>query len=166
MMDHVETANQSKLGQARASISDLLSRAQARARDAALTYHGALLPAEAHTLMMLAPQARLIDVRARAEWDLVGIIPNSLQLEFLTYPGWQRNPHFVQQLTQLVDKEALAMFICRNGKRSHRAAEAAVQAGFLECYNVLQGFEGERDKTTQHRSLGGWKNADLPWIQN
>lgn len=113
------------------TISEILTRAQQRAQQAKLPYHGALTPQEAHLLLTQAPNAKLVDVRSRAEWDLVGAIPGSLQLEFLTYPGWQPNPHFLTQLQQMADREALTLFICRNGTRSHRAAEAAAQAGFL-----------------------------------
>ena len=148
------------------SISEILTRAQARAQQANLPYHGALTPQEAHLLLTLAPQAKLVDVRARAEWDLTGVIPGSVQVEWQTYPGWHLNPYFPQQLKQLVDHEALAMFICRSGGRSHKAAEAAAQAGFLECYNILEGFEGDRDKVSQQRNLNGWKKAGLPWVQS
>ena len=149
-----------------ASISEILARAQARAQQANLPYHGALTPQEAHLILTLAPESKLVDVRSRAEWDLVGAIPGSLQLEFLTYPGWHANPHFLAQLQQLVDREVLVMFICRNGTRPHKAADAAVQAGFLECYNVLEGFEGDRDKAAQRRNLNGWRNAGLPFVQS
>ena len=148
------------------SISDILARAQERAQQANLPYHGALTPQEAHILLTRAPQAKLVDVRARAEWDLTGVIPGSVQVEWQTYPGWHPNPYFVQQLKQLVDHEALAMFICRSGGRSHKATEAAAHAGFLECYNVLEGFEGDRDKVTQQRNINGWKKAGLPWAQS
>ncbi|MHB1232778.1 MAG: rhodanese-like domain-containing protein [Burkholderiales bacterium] len=148
------------------SISAVLARAQERAQQANLPYHGALTPQEAHLLLTLAPQAKLVDVRARAEWDLTGVIPGSVQVEWQTYPGWHPNPYFIQQLEQLVDKEALLMFICRSGGRSHKAAEAAARAGFLECYNILEGFEGDRDKVTQQRNINGWKKAGLPWVQS
>ena len=149
-----------------ASISEILARGQARATPANLPYHGALTPQEAHLILTLAPQAKLVDVRARAEWDLTGVIPGSLQVEWQTYPGWHPNPYFVQQLKQMADSEALTLFICRTGGRSHKAAEAAVQAGFLACYNILEGFEGDRDKVAQRRNINGWKNADLPWVQS
>lgn len=148
------------------TISEILARGQERAKQANLPYHGALTPQEAQLILSQAPQAKLVDVRSRAEWDLVGVIPNSVQVEWLTYPGWQPNPNFLLQLKQWVDHEALTLFICRNGARSHKAAEAAVQAGFLECYNVLEGFEGDRDKTTQQRNINGWKNAGLPYVQS
>lgn len=148
------------------SISEILARGQERAKQTNLPYHGALTPQEAHHILTLAPQAKLVDVRARAEWDLVGMIPGAVQIEWFSYPGWHPNPNFIRQLKQLVDHEVLTLFICRNGARSHKATEAAAQAGFLECYNVLEGFEGDRDKAAQQRTMNGWKNAGLPWVQN
>ena len=57
------------------------------------------------------------------------------------------------------------MFLCRSGHRSHDAAIVATQAGFLECYNVLEGFEGDKDALQHRNSVGGWRVAGLPWIQ-
>jgi rhodanese-related sulfurtransferase len=147
-------------------IHEILARAQERARQANLPYEGALTPVEAWTLLRVAPQVRLVDVRSRAEWDLVGSIPGAVQIEWQTYPGWHANPYFLEQLAQAVDRESLVMFICRSGSRSHRAAEAATRAGWLDCYNVLEGFEGDRDKVTQQRNVNGWKKAGLPWVQS
>jgi rhodanese-related sulfurtransferase len=57
------------------------------------------------------------------------------------------------------------MFICRSGGRSHQAANAATQAGYPDCYNVLQGFEGDKDAAGHRNTLGGWRAAGLPWVQ-
>ena len=148
------------------TISEILAQAQDRARQAHLPYQGALTPTEAHAILTMAPQAKLVDVRARAEWDLAGIIPGAAQIEWQTYPGWHLNPYFMQQFKQMVDPEALVMFICRSGGRGHKAAEAAMQAGYSECYNVIEGFEGDRDKVSQQRNINGWKKAGLPWMQS
>jgi rhodanese-related sulfurtransferase len=148
------------------AIREILARAQERAKQANLPYEGALTPSEAWEVLQHAPNVKLVDVRARAEWDLVGAIPGSLQIEWQTYPGWHPNPYFVQQLKQAVDAESLVVFICRSGARSHKAAEAATQAGYLDCYNVIEGFEGDRDKVTQQRNVNGWKKAGLPWVQS
>lgn len=148
-------------------LTEILSNAQQRARASGLPYEGQLTPEEAAEVLSLAPGSRLIDVRSRAELDLVGYIPGAVQVEWMTYPGWHPNPHFLNQLKQAVDTEALTLFICRNGQRSHRAAEAATMAGYRDCYNVLEGFEGELDKDTGQRGKhGGWKNRGLPWKQN
>ncbi len=76
------------------------------------------------------------------------------------------NPHFLAQLEQQVEKEVLVLFICRSGARSSSAAILATQAGYADCYNVLEGFEGDKN-TDQHRNaLNGWRIAKLPWIQS
>jgi rhodanese-related sulfurtransferase len=57
------------------------------------------------------------------------------------------------------------MFICRSGARSHSAAEAAVSAGFTQSYNVLEGFQGDKDPERHRDTIGGWRVAGLPWYQ-
>ena len=57
------------------------------------------------------------------------------------------------------------MFLCRSGVRSIGAAAAATEAGYNSCYNVLEGFEGDKDANGQRNHIGGWRKAGLPWIQ-
>jgi rhodanese-related sulfurtransferase len=149
-----------------ASISEILAAARERARRLDLPYSGALTPTEAHELLQHAPGARLVDVRTRAELDWVGRIPGAVEVEWLGYPGNQLNPHFAQQLKQQVDPESLTMFICRSGARSHAAAIAATRLGYAESYNVLEGFEGDKDSEGHRNRLGGWRRAELPWSQS
>jgi rhodanese-related sulfurtransferase len=147
-------------------LTEILTSAQQRAKSSDLPYEGALTPEEASEVLNLAPGSRLIDVRSRAELDLVGDIPGAMHVEWMTYPGWHPNPHFLNHLKQSINTEALALFICRNGQRSHRAAEAATLAGFRDCYNVLEGFEGDLNPATGHRSeTNGWKTRGLAWTQ-
>lgn len=144
-------------------LTELLNTAQTRARELGLPYAGALTPKEAHEVWNLAPGAKLVDVRTRAEWDWVGRIPGAEQIEWMTYPGNQPNTNFLAQLKHQVDPETLVMFICRSGVRSHNAACLANQAGYAECYNVLEGFEGDKDAAGHRGSVGGWRHAGLPW---
>ena len=58
------------------------------------------------------------------------------------------------------------LFICRSGARSAAAASAMTQAGYTSCWNVAQGFEGDRDAVGHRASVGGWKAAGLPWVQS
>jgi rhodanese-related sulfurtransferase len=148
------------------SLSDILENAKARAEEDGLPYIGALLPAEAAELLKKAPGAKLVDVRTRAEWDYVGRIPGAVQIEWQTYPGGQPNPAFLTQLEAQVDPEALVMFICRSGARSHAAAAAAAQNGYTQAFNVLEGFEGDKDAAGHRNSVGGWRVAGLPWVQS
>ncbi len=147
-------------------LTEILTHAQQRALATGLPYEGALTPDEAAAVLELAPGSRLIDVRSRAELDLAGDIPGAVHVEWMSYPGWHPNPHFLSQLKQSADPEALTLFICRNGHRSHRAAEAATLTGWRSSYNVLEGFEGDINPATGHRNeINGWKNRGLPWTQ-
>ncbi|MBX3686770.1 MAG: rhodanese-like domain-containing protein [Rhodocyclaceae bacterium] len=147
-------------------LNDLLTLAHRRASDMDLPYAGALTPSEAFEVLKLAPGAKLVDVRTRAELDWVGRVPDAVEIEWQTYPGGQPNPSFVSQLTHQVDKEALVLFLCRSGGRSDGAARLALEAGYTNCYNVLEGFEGDKDARGQRNHIGGWRRAGLPWIQS
>lgn len=146
---------------------EILQAARERARTLGLPYEGALLPQEAHELLQLMPRAKLVDVRTRAEWDWVGRIPGALEIELLGYPGNRPNPSFVPELERAVDmdKNDPLLFICRSGGRSHNAAMLAHQAGY-EAYNVLEGFEGDKDAAGHRSTKGGWRAAGLPWVQS
>jgi rhodanese-related sulfurtransferase len=144
-------------------MENIKQRARARAEKLNLSYAGALLPAEAHALMQAG--ARLVDVRTRAELDYVGRVPGSEAIQWNTYPEGQRNPAFLEQLAEAVGKDEPVMFLCRSGVRSHHAAAAATQAGWRECYNILEGFEGDKDAEHHRNSVNGWKVARLPWVQ-
>jgi rhodanese-related sulfurtransferase len=148
------------------NISAILEQAQHRGNQAKAPYSGALLPSEAYQILQLAPGAKLVDVRSKAELDFVGRIPNAVEIEWATYPGMKPNPHFLASLEQQVDKESLVMFLCRSGARSHNAAVTAEQAGFNEVYNIVEGFEGDKDKSEQRNKLNGWRAKGLPWVQS
>jgi rhodanese-related sulfurtransferase len=152
-----------KEGYTMGTLSEILSRAKQRAKEQGLPYAGCLTPAEAHQALQLTPAAKLVDVRSRPELDLVGKIPGAVHIEWSFYPDWKPNPDFTSQLEKQVDREGLLMFICRTGGRSNHAATTAAKAGFAECYNVLEGFEGEADPSGQRGKINGWKMAGLPW---
>jgi rhodanese-related sulfurtransferase len=148
------------------SPQDIISRAKQRGQTMHLPYAGALLPAEAYALMQQVPGAQLIDVRTQAEWDYVGHVPESVLIEWNSYPSGIRNPAFLSQLQAEVQKsEAPMMFLCRSGVRSHQAAQAATQAGYSNSYNILEGFEGDKDAQSHRNTVGGWRFAGLPWVQ-
>ena len=149
-----------------AGIEDILNAARQRARQKGLPYEGALLPTEAHTLLQQQPGARLVDVRSRAELDFVGRVPGSVEIEWKSYPGMLPNARFLEQLAQLVPQDATVMFLCRSGARSHDTATVATQAGYRDAYNVLEGFEGDRDANGQRNTVGGWRARGLPWVQS
>jgi rhodanese-related sulfurtransferase len=147
-------------------IGEIRKTAQERARKIGLSYEGALLPNEAFQVWRGISGAQLVDVRSKAEFDWIGRIPGAVEIEFSFYPGNVRNPGFLAQLEAMVDKNAPVMFLCRSGGRSHNAAMLATQAGYRECYNVLEGFEGDRDTSGHRNTVGGWRAAGLPWQQS
>jgi rhodanese-related sulfurtransferase len=147
-------------------IDQILKIARKRAQEMGLPYTGALLPREAYEIWRAGGGARLVDVRTRAEWDYVGRIPGAVEIEYLTYPGGRPNPAFAAELERHVDKESPVLFICRSGGRSHHAAVLAKQAGYAAAYNVLEGFEGDRNEQGHRNTTGGWRFAGLPWTQS
>ena len=144
-------------------MDDIKQRARERAQKLKLPYAGALLPAEAHALMRSG--AKLVDVRTAPELQYVGSVPGSDAIEWNSYPEGRRNPEFLEQLAARVGKDQPVMFLCRSGARSHHSAIAATQAGWQEAYNVLEGFEGDKDADHHRNTVGGWRKAGLPWIQ-
>lgn len=146
------------------TLNDILAAAHQRALDNHLPYAGSLTPAEAQQILETATSAKLVDVRTRPELELVGRIPGASHIEWAYYPDMRLNPDFINQLSQQVDTESVVMFICRTGGRSHNAAAVATQAGYTNCYNVLEGFEGATEPSTGQRGkINGWKVAGLPW---
>jgi rhodanese-related sulfurtransferase len=145
-------------------MEELLRKARERGRQFGLVYAGALFPVEAYALMQEG--AALVDVRTRPELEFVGAIPGAIWIEWNVYPDNRRNPDFLAELARQVPKDVPVMFICRSGGRSHHAAIAATQAGWQEAYNVLEGFEGDKDAQGHRNSVGGWRKAGLPWVQS
>ena len=146
-------------------LTEILSLARQRGEALGLPYAGALTPPEAYELLQLAPGAKLVDVRTRAEWDWVGRVSGAVEIEWNQYPGGVRNPNFLAELKRQVDPEAMVMFLCRSGVRSDGAARLATEAGYSACFNILEGFEGDKDANGHRNTVGGWRKAGLPWIQ-
>ena len=147
------------------TIDALLERARARAHALDAPYAGSLDPSDAWALLQHDAAARLVDVRSRAEWEFVGRVPGAIEIEWKSWPGMVPNAAFLEALATKVDRAAPLLFLCRSGGRSHDAALAATAAGFTACYNVLQGFEGDRDDAAHRNTVGGWRAAGLPWNQ-
>ena len=148
------------------STNDILERA--RERGNGLPYAGAVTPQEAHELIRSNPSVRLIDVRTNAERDWVGRVAiDDAQhgaVQWSTYPGGVPNPEFVQQLSQVANKDDVLLFLCRSGVRSRHAAKLATENGFANSFDILEGFEGDKDAEGHRKTVGGWCKAGLPWV--
>lgn len=148
------------------SVESILERAQQRARQLGLPYRGALMPTEAYAISQSVEGAGIVDVRTRAELDWVGRVPGAVLIEWNHYPGGVRNARFAEELKLAVERtDAPVMFLCRSGNRSHFAAAVAAQLGYSAAFNILEGFEGDKDPQGHRNTLGGWRVAGLPWIQ-
>lgn len=161
--------NQTPLTPSAASTADaalLLSTARERAQAAGLAYAGCLYPQEAWSLVE-AGVARLVDVRTVEERKFVGHVPGSLHVAWQSGTALLRNPRFLRELEgKAGGKDAVIVLLCRSGKRSAAAAEAATRAGFSQVFNVLEGFEGDLDEQNRRGDVGGWRHHRLPWQQD
>ena len=137
-----------------------------------MAYAGDVAPDDAWRILEEDPRAVLIDVRTDAEWAYVGSPDLSklgkavVRLSWQEFPEMEINPNFVDQLNAAgVEKDQTLLFICRSGARSKSAALAMTEAGFPECHNVAEGFEGDRDSGGHRGMANGWKQRRLPWVQ-
>ncbi len=148
-------------------VSDILSTAHERAQDGHLPYAGAVTPQEAYALLQSDSNIKLVDVRTNAERDWVGrvAIPESqhVAVQWSLYPGGTPNPAFLEQLLQAAAADATLLFLCRSGIRSRHAAKLATDNGYRHCYDILEGFEGDKDTESHRKTVSGWCKAGLPW---
>ena len=142
--------------------------AAARARNHPLPYAGAITPQEAHALLTDDPSVKLVDVRTAAERDWVGRVnlpeAQHLAVQWTTYPDGVQNPDFMQQLATKADQGDVLLFLCRSGVRSRHAAKLATEHGYRHCFDILQGFEGDKDGDGHRKTVSGWCQAGLPWL--
>ena len=130
-----------------------------------LPYAGAVPPQLAWELFS-SGEVVLVDVRTTEERKFVGHVPGSQHVAWATGTALTRNPRFVRELEVKVGKQATILLLCRSGKRSALAAQAAATAGFTRVFNILEGFEGEIDASKQRGSKDGWRFHQLPWVQD
>jgi rhodanese-related sulfurtransferase len=89
---------------------------------------------------------------------------------------------YVEELNKFFDEEVVRQFspddtiiiMCRSGSRSesaweeleeptHPACKRLEELGFYSIYNMLEGFEGGKDKCGYRTLDEGWKNKGLPY---
>ena len=148
------------------STDDILD--QARTRADGLPYAGAVTPQEAFALVQNDPRVKLVDVRTNAERDWIGrvAIPDRQHgaVQWSLYPGGALNPDFGGQLQQVAEQHDVLLFLCRSGVRSRHAARVATELGYKNSFDILEGFEGDRDADGHRKTVGGWCKAGLPWV--
>ncbi|NMM28728.1 MAG: rhodanese-like domain-containing protein [Glaciimonas sp.] len=147
---------------------DILAVARQRGAEQSFPYAGAVTPEEAFALLQANIKVKLIDVRTNAERDWVGKVDiNDLQhaaVQWNIYPGGSPNSDFLAQLQQVAGKDSILLFLCRSGVRSRHAAKLATENDYLHCFNILEGFEGNKNADGHRKTVGGWCHAELPWL--
>ena len=151
-------------------ISNLpaLKEAAAQAAAQGLSFAGSIPPQEAWQLVEQG-LALLVDVRTAEERKFVGHVPGSAHVPWATGTALSRNPRFVRELTALLARQpqpAIALLLCRSGKRSTLAAQEAAKAGLAHVFNISEGFEGELDEAQHRGRTDGWRVHGLPWQQD
>jgi rhodanese-related sulfurtransferase len=139
-------------------------------------FAGDLSVEDAYAILAEDQRATLVDVRTQPEWQFVGVPDlaafgkTAIFREWQVYPAMEVAADFVPGLVEELegrgaDKNSPVLFICRSGARSRSAAIALTRAGWANCYNIADGFEGPLDKERRRGAVGGWQARGLPWTQ-
>lgn len=146
------------------ALQAIFDAAAARARAKNAPMGGLLTPAEAW-LLMEAGAIDIVDTRTLAERDLIGYVPGTRHIEWYDYPAKVLNTRFLDELREQVPEDRPVAFLCRSGVRSHHAAALATASGYKSAFNIVEGFEGDKNAQGQRR-LNGWQMAGLRWKQD
>ena len=147
-----------------ADASRILDIARTRFDATEGAYAGAVTPPEAWHLYKQG-RARLVDVRTAPEVRYVGCVPGALHVEWHG-ADTEHVERFVHDLKAVVRPDETVLLLCRSGVRSHHAARVARNAGYQSVFNVMEGFEGQRNHAQQRGFVDGWRSHGLPWIQD
>jgi rhodanese-related sulfurtransferase len=124
-----------------------------------------ILPEKAYE-MLKNPQTYLVDVRSIAEYVFIGHPKMAYNIPLMFWSEEKQelvpNDHFIQDLKSRFKEDHVLIFMCRSGGRSLRATKQAKQEGFINVYNLKEGFEGEKD-SQGYRTVNGWKERGLPY---
>ncbi len=114
-----------------------------------------ILSIEAYDMLNTVPDTYLIDVRTRAEYQLVGhpfkayLFPYMFWTDNLakqddtyTYQLVPQNKAFVEEISKVFKKTDNLLIMGRDGTRSRLAAKDLLAAGFKNVFDVVDGFEG------------------------
>ena len=139
---------------------------------AADIYAGDVTSVEAMEILKRETRAVLLDVRTDAESVFVGhpdlscVGREPVLVSWQTFPGMTPNDGFLEMVQQKIpDRNAPVLLLCRSGQRSRNAAIALTAAGYSECYNIADGFEGPKDESGHRSTVSGWRVSGLPWQQ-
>ncbi len=115
---------------------------------------------EAYHMLVTQSNTYLIDVRTRAEYQLIGhacYFKNGKMYQAYNFPVkfWKPevgkkfkykkvlNKDFVKEISKKFKKTDILIIYCRSGDRSVLASDLLTDAGFKHVYNIKYGFEGK-----------------------
>ena len=135
-------------------------------------YAGDISITQAWGILSTQNDSVLIDVRTPAEWQFAGV-PTLKNLgkevffiPWLNYPTFDFNNRFFQTFDSMnLPQSTSVLILCKVGGRSHDAAEALADRGFISAQSIEWGFEGQHNEFNQRGHINGWKAAGLPWEQ-
>ncbi|MDP6437899.1 MAG: rhodanese-like domain-containing protein [Gammaproteobacteria bacterium] len=137
-------------------------------------YAGDVSCRQAWDALTSEPDALLVDVRTKVEWQLIGrpdlssLGKEPVYLQWVTMDGVNQN--FPDELKAALDERGMkadtpVYFMCQSGGRSKMSAMQCTELGYTQCFNIAEGFEGDLDEHQHRNSVSGWKVAGLPWTQ-
>ncbi len=101
----------------------------------------------------------LIDTRTKYEWetsgipDLTSLNKEVLLLEWPTFFNQEFINFFTRFLQTKFEKDTNLFFICKSGSRSQIATNFAINLGYINSFNIIDGFSNE--------NINNWKK-NLP----
>jgi len=135
--------------------------------------------AEAYEMWRANPdKVKVLDVRTPEEYVFVGHAPMAHNVPSQLWAGKYNaekkdfpladNPEFEAQLKKKFGEQDTIITMCRSGHRSALAVNRMAKAGFVNVYNVVDGFEGDKVADEESyfkgkRMTNGWKNSPAPW---
>ena len=109
------------------------------------------------------------------EYQYVGHPLNAIHVPLKEPPDWETAPDFIEKLETMLQQQFSAkqnfsdlalLMLCRSGARSATAGEMLINNGYTNVYNVLEGFEGDKDENGHRSTVSGWRFHGLPWEQS
>ncbi|MCG6877845.1 MAG: hypothetical protein LJE96_01615 [Deltaproteobacteria bacterium] len=114
-----------------------------------------ILSIEAYDMLNTVPDTYLIDVRTRAEYQLIGHPINAYLFPFMfwtdnlqkdedryDYDMNKKNKAFLKEIGKVFKKTDNLLILSRDGTRSALATKELMDAGYKKVYEVADGFEG------------------------
>lgn len=134
-----------------------------------------ITPVEAWDILQSGTDVVILDVRSTMEFHYVGHPLGAVHVPLKEPPGWETDSEFVEKVRHALrgkcpeggrTEDLTILSLCRSGQRSMTAAQLLEAQGFTSVYNILEGFEGDRDGSNHRNTINGWRVRQLPWEQS